>query len=101
MRSRVLPPLRGAGRTWSQQGQAWTQYVSKGNASRLDVVNLQEALDTKLMERQARESGICPVREDLYSQCYGAHALPSVPVVPVAPAPPRPGLTHSRLPQTS
>ena len=24
----------------------------------------------KLMERQARESGICPVREELFSQCY-------------------------------
>ena len=27
-------------------------------------------LDQKLMERQARESGICPVREELFSQCF-------------------------------
>merc|ERR1719272_2444647 len=27
-------------------------------------------MDTKLMDRQARETGICPVREDLYSQCF-------------------------------
>jgi dynein light intermediate chain, axonemal len=27
-------------------------------------------LDEKLMERQARESGICPVREELFSQCF-------------------------------
>merc|ERR1719183_3284188 len=27
-------------------------------------------LDKKLMERQARESGICPVREELFSQCF-------------------------------
>lgn len=46
------------------------QYVSKTPASRLDVINLQEALDEWLMERQAREMGICPVREDLYSQCF-------------------------------
>lgn len=46
------------------------QYVSKTPASRLDVINLQEALDEKLMERQAREMGICPVREDLYAQCF-------------------------------
>merc|ERR1711865_691298 len=32
--------------------------------------NLQEQMDTKLMERQARETGICPVREELYSQCF-------------------------------
>ena len=27
-------------------------------------------LDLRLMERQARESGICPVREELFSQCF-------------------------------
>ena len=27
-------------------------------------------LDQKIMERQARESGICPVREELFSQCF-------------------------------
>lgn len=27
-------------------------------------------LDQKLMERQARESGICPVREELFKQCF-------------------------------
>merc|ERR1712054_502336 len=41
-----------------------------GPATRLDVIQLQEALDQRLMERQARESGICPVREDLYSQTF-------------------------------
>uniref|UniRef100_A0A7S1GAQ8 Dynein light chain n=1 Tax=Bicosoecida sp. CB-2014 TaxID=1486930 RepID=A0A7S1GAQ8_9STRA len=62
----ILPP-----RMWADEGAAdWMQYVSKTPASRLDVINLQEALDEKLMERQAREMGICPVREDLYSQCF-------------------------------
>jgi dynein light intermediate chain len=36
----------------------------------LDVVALQEHLDAKLAERKARESGICPVREELYGQCF-------------------------------
>ena len=31
---------------------------------------LQELLDKRLLERQARETGICPVREDLYQQCF-------------------------------
>ena len=29
-----------------------------------------KALDEKIKERQAREKGICPVREELYSQCF-------------------------------
>jgi dynein light intermediate chain len=36
----------------------------------VDVARLRELLDQKLMERQARESGICPVREELFSQCF-------------------------------
>lgn len=30
----------------------------------------QEDLDRKLQQRQARETGICPVREELYSQTF-------------------------------
>lgn len=36
----------------------------------MDVVGLQEQLDQKLQQRQARETGICPIREELYSQCF-------------------------------
>jgi dynein light intermediate chain, axonemal len=32
---------------------------------------LQEQLDSQLQQRQARETGICPIREELYSQCFG------------------------------
>jgi dynein light intermediate chain len=45
--------------------------VSSTPATRLDVINLQEKLDTSLQQRQARETGICPVRRELYSQCFG------------------------------
>ena len=61
----ILPP-----REWTEDGQLWVQYVSSTPATRLDVVNLQEALDHKLQQRQARETGICPVREELYAQCF-------------------------------
>jgi dynein light intermediate chain, axonemal len=44
--------------------------VSHQEATRVDVARLREMLDQKLMERQARESGICPVREELFSQCF-------------------------------
>merc|ERR1712091_787445 len=46
------------------------QYVSSTPATRLDVINLQEQLDRKLQQRQARETGICPIREELYAQCF-------------------------------
>lgn len=45
------------------------QHVSHRAASREDVIALQMKLDERLQERQARENGICPVREELYSQC--------------------------------
>jgi hypothetical protein len=31
----------------------------------------QELLDQRLQQRQARETGICPVREELYAQTFG------------------------------
>ncbi|KAH8049860.1 dynein heavy chain binding protein [Aureococcus anophagefferens] len=61
----MLPP-----REWTQTSGTWMQYVSKKTATRMDVISLQEDLDKRLLDRQARDAGICPVREDLYSQCY-------------------------------
>ncbi|XP_014666410.1 PREDICTED: 33 kDa inner dynein arm light chain, axonemal-like [Priapulus caudatus] len=61
----ILPP-----REWDEEGQLWIQHVSSTPATRLDVINLQEQLDMKLQQRQARETGICPVRRELYSQCF-------------------------------
>lgn len=62
----ILPP-----KEWEEEGQIWTQHVSSTPATRLDVINLQEQLDMRLQQRQARETGICPVRRELYSQCFG------------------------------
>merc|ERR1719387_2000511 len=61
----ILPP-----REWTENGQLWVQYVSSTPATRLDVINLQEALDQRLQQRQARETGICPIREELYAQTF-------------------------------
>ena len=60
----MLPP-----REWVESSGVWMQHVSKEPATRLDVINLQENLDKRLLERKARETGICPVREELYIQC--------------------------------
>jgi len=61
----ILPP-----REWLEENKHYIQYVSNQKPSRTDVINLQQMLDQRLMERQARESGICPIREELHSQCF-------------------------------
>ncbi|KAM7363853.1 putative inner dynein arm light chain, axonemal Dnali1 [Cochliomyia hominivorax] len=61
----ILPP-----RCWKEEGQLWQQTVSSTPATRQDVINLQEMLDTRLQQTQARETGICPIRRELYSQCF-------------------------------
>lgn len=61
----ILPP-----REYTEDGQNKIQYVSATPATRTDVVKLQQELDAKLKERKARETGICPVRSELYGQCF-------------------------------
>lgn len=61
----ILPP-----REWTDDGQLWVQYVSSTPATRSDVISLQEQLDHRLLQSQARETGICPKREELYAQCF-------------------------------
>ena len=51
-------------------GKHYVRYADTKQASIVDVARLREQLDQKLMERQARDSGICPVREELFSQCF-------------------------------
>ncbi len=61
----ILPP-----RKFTQTGQLWIQYVSSTPATRVDVVNLKKELDNKLEQRQAIRTGICPIREELFGQCF-------------------------------
>lgn len=62
----ILPP-----REYSKDGKLYIQYVSATPATKADIINLQENLDRKLQQRKARETGICPIREELYAQCFG------------------------------
>ena len=57
-------------REWTEESGVWMQHVSQEPASREDIVVLQEKLDKALAERKARETGICPVRDQLYSQAF-------------------------------
>jgi len=58
-------------RTWNEGNFLWIQQVSSTPATRLDVIALQEELDKRLKQRKARDSGICPVRRELYTECFG------------------------------
>ena len=57
-------------REWEENGKKFIQYVSSEPATREKARDLFKALDEKIKERHAREKGICPVREELYSQCF-------------------------------
>ena len=50
--------------------QLWVQYVSCTPVTKAEVLNLQEGLDRRLQTMQARETGICPIREELYNECF-------------------------------
>uniref|UniRef100_A0A663MRM3 Axonemal dynein light intermediate polypeptide 1 n=1 Tax=Athene cunicularia TaxID=194338 RepID=A0A663MRM3_ATHCN len=75
----ITPPRAGPGLAatdnaiyleWEEENQRWVQEVSSAPSTRQDVVHLQEQLDLRLLQRQARETGICPVRRELYGQCF-------------------------------
>uniref|UniRef100_A0A672ZE10 Axonemal dynein light intermediate polypeptide 1 n=1 Tax=Sphaeramia orbicularis TaxID=375764 RepID=A0A672ZE10_9TELE len=57
-------------REWKEGNDVWVQLVSRAPWTRSDVVELGALLDSRLKARQARETGICPVRRELYSQCF-------------------------------
>ena len=55
---------------WEENGKKSIQYVSQEPGTREKARDLFKALDAKIKEREAREKGICPVREELYTQCF-------------------------------
>ncbi|XP_024915150.1 33 kDa inner dynein arm light chain, axonemal isoform X3 [Cynoglossus semilaevis] len=60
-----LPP-----RTWFRENIWWVQPVSNAPGRTADVVNLRHLLETKLQIRRAHAVGICPIRRELYTQCF-------------------------------
>ena len=61
----MFPPKQ-----WEESGHKYIQYISQKIATRDDCRELFKALDKKLKERRAKDKGICPVRQELYSQCF-------------------------------
>jgi hypothetical protein len=63
--NKILPPKK-----IYKNDQLWVQYVSCTPVTKAEVHNLQEGLDRRLQTMQARETGICPIREQLYNECF-------------------------------
>jgi len=63
--NKILPPKK-----ITDNDQIWIQYVTCTPCAKEDVINLQEKLDRKLQVGQARETGLCPIREHLYIECF-------------------------------
>ena len=61
----MFPPKK-----WEEDGHKYIQYVSPQPASREKSRALYKALEIKIKERRAREKGICPIRAELYSECF-------------------------------
>ena len=57
-------------REWEDATGRYTQVVDSSPASRDDILVLQQALDERLERLQARPGGICPVREQLFSELF-------------------------------
>lgn len=63
--NKILPPQEIL-----ENNQLWIRYVSATPATTADVTNLVKDLDKRILTMEARDSGICPIREELYSQCF-------------------------------
>ena len=61
----MIPPVE-----FQKNGIEYIQYVSHQPGTREDIIALQKELDRKLIDRQAKDHGICPIREELHSQCF-------------------------------
>ena len=63
--NKILPPQEIL-----ENNQLWIRYVSATPATTADVTNLVKDLEKRIVTMEARDSGICPIREELYSQCF-------------------------------
>ena len=61
----ILPPKKTI-----KNEQLWVEYVSCTPVTKAEVQTLKEGLDKRIKTLSAKESGICTVREQLYSECF-------------------------------
>ncbi|XP_025206806.1 33 kDa inner dynein arm light chain, axonemal-like [Melanaphis sacchari] len=57
-------------REWEMDGKIFSQKISIQPATKRDVKNLVEKFDTYLKEYNTKEVGLCPIKHEIYSQCF-------------------------------
>lgn len=62
----ILPPIF----FYNESEELCYQQVVNSPARISDIVSLQKRLDEELARNQIRETGICPIREKLYGECF-------------------------------
>lgn len=62
---RILPV-----REWEKDGKLYRQKISNQPTAKSDMKNLTTKLDMYLKQFNAREVGICPIKEQLYFLCF-------------------------------
>jgi dynein light intermediate chain len=61
----ILPPKKV-----HENGLIFYHFVSCDSAIVNDILKLHKNLQTQMKIRGAKESGICPIREELYNECF-------------------------------
>ena len=64
--NQIIPPKEFV----DENGQLKVQTVLSTPAKTIEISTLKNELERKLQQNQARETGICPIREELYDQCF-------------------------------
>lgn len=62
---RILPE-----KVWEKDGKTYRQKLSNQPGAKSDMKNLTMKLDMYLKQLNAKEVGICPIKEQLYFQCF-------------------------------
>ena len=62
----ILPPLYFK----NENSELCCQNVVTSPATQSEITELQKRLDEELVRNQVRETGLCPVREKLYKECF-------------------------------
>jgi dynein light intermediate chain len=55
---------------WEKDGKLYRQKLSNQPGTKLDMKNLNMKLNMYLKQFNAKEVGICPIKEQLYFQCF-------------------------------
>ncbi|ORC90573.1 putative 33 kDa inner dynein arm light chain, axonemal [Trypanosoma theileri] len=63
----MLPPKQTVNK---ETGETIMQFVSVEPSSRVEVAELHQRLIQRLQERAARNSGICPIRREIYAEVF-------------------------------